>query len=256
MRSSPRATSSSAASVATPGGSGRVIEHARLVIGADGRHSILAKAVEPEQYNEHRSTPGDVLRLLEQPSGRGALRRRSAPSSAGAGAAARTHDGLTRGRPSVGRSRSSTRTAETSRATSSKTVQLSPAFAEPRAWRRGRESKSLWLSRFARIFSASRSVPAGHWLATPGTTRTRLPRWASTTHSATRSSLPARWTEISLRAKFLRGGDGQLPARTAIVRRAPSTSSLTNSHSSGHHHPSCSSCSELSMETRMRWTPS
>lgn len=27
-------------------------EHARIVIGADGRHSLLAKAVKPEQYNE------------------------------------------------------------------------------------------------------------------------------------------------------------------------------------------------------------
>ncbi len=29
-----------------------VTEHARLVIGADGRHSLVAKAVGPEQYNE------------------------------------------------------------------------------------------------------------------------------------------------------------------------------------------------------------
>ena len=36
-------------------GEAEVSERARLVIGADGRHSILAKAVEPEQYNERRS---------------------------------------------------------------------------------------------------------------------------------------------------------------------------------------------------------
>jgi flavin-dependent dehydrogenase len=29
-----------------------VVEHARVVVGADGRHSMIAKAVEPEQYNE------------------------------------------------------------------------------------------------------------------------------------------------------------------------------------------------------------
>jgi 2-polyprenyl-6-methoxyphenol hydroxylase-like FAD-dependent oxidoreductase len=29
-----------------------VTEHARVVIGADGRHSLVAKATEPEQYNE------------------------------------------------------------------------------------------------------------------------------------------------------------------------------------------------------------
>jgi 2-polyprenyl-6-methoxyphenol hydroxylase-like FAD-dependent oxidoreductase len=34
---------------------GSVTEDARVVIGADGRHSLLAKAVEPEAYNERRS---------------------------------------------------------------------------------------------------------------------------------------------------------------------------------------------------------
>jgi 2-polyprenyl-6-methoxyphenol hydroxylase-like FAD-dependent oxidoreductase len=32
-----------------------VTEHARVVIGADGRHSVVARTVEPEQYNERRS---------------------------------------------------------------------------------------------------------------------------------------------------------------------------------------------------------
>jgi 2-polyprenyl-6-methoxyphenol hydroxylase-like FAD-dependent oxidoreductase len=34
---------------------GAVTEHARVVVGADGRHSLLAKAVQPEAYNERRS---------------------------------------------------------------------------------------------------------------------------------------------------------------------------------------------------------
>jgi 2-polyprenyl-6-methoxyphenol hydroxylase-like FAD-dependent oxidoreductase len=33
-------------------GGGRVIERARLVVGADGRHSVVAAALKPEQYNE------------------------------------------------------------------------------------------------------------------------------------------------------------------------------------------------------------
>jgi 2-polyprenyl-6-methoxyphenol hydroxylase-like FAD-dependent oxidoreductase len=32
-----------------------VTEHARVVVGADGRHSLLVKAVQPEAYNERRS---------------------------------------------------------------------------------------------------------------------------------------------------------------------------------------------------------
>jgi flavin-dependent dehydrogenase len=33
-------------------GGASISEHARIVIGADGRHSLVAKAVRPEQYNE------------------------------------------------------------------------------------------------------------------------------------------------------------------------------------------------------------
>jgi 2-polyprenyl-6-methoxyphenol hydroxylase-like FAD-dependent oxidoreductase len=36
-------------------GGGRVSEHARVVIGADGRHSLVAKTVQPEQYDERPS---------------------------------------------------------------------------------------------------------------------------------------------------------------------------------------------------------
>jgi flavin-dependent dehydrogenase len=36
-------------------GGSDVTERARVVIGADGRHSLVAKAVRPEQYNERRS---------------------------------------------------------------------------------------------------------------------------------------------------------------------------------------------------------
>jgi 2-polyprenyl-6-methoxyphenol hydroxylase-like FAD-dependent oxidoreductase len=36
-------------------GGAAVREHARCVIGADGRHSLVAKTVQPEEYNERRS---------------------------------------------------------------------------------------------------------------------------------------------------------------------------------------------------------
>jgi 2-polyprenyl-6-methoxyphenol hydroxylase-like FAD-dependent oxidoreductase len=38
-----------------PKGRPEVTERARVVIGADGRHSLVAKTVQPEQYNERRS---------------------------------------------------------------------------------------------------------------------------------------------------------------------------------------------------------
>ncbi len=38
--------------IRSDGASGSVTEHASVVIGADGRNSLVAKAVQPEQYNE------------------------------------------------------------------------------------------------------------------------------------------------------------------------------------------------------------
>jgi 2-polyprenyl-6-methoxyphenol hydroxylase-like FAD-dependent oxidoreductase len=42
-------------------------EDARVVVGADGRFSMVAKAVEPEQYNEKPVVPRRLLLVLEQP---------------------------------------------------------------------------------------------------------------------------------------------------------------------------------------------
>ncbi len=47
-------------------GGATVTERARVVIGADGRHSLVAKTVQPEQYERAPLTPCDVLRLLER----------------------------------------------------------------------------------------------------------------------------------------------------------------------------------------------
>ena len=44
---------------------------ARVVIGADGRHSLVAKAVRPEQYNEKPPLRVRLLHVLEQPAGGG-----------------------------------------------------------------------------------------------------------------------------------------------------------------------------------------
>ena len=50
LRCSSRTARSSAS--AAHGASGSVTERASVVIGADGRNSLVAKAVQPEQYNE------------------------------------------------------------------------------------------------------------------------------------------------------------------------------------------------------------
>ena len=48
-------------------GGATVTEHARVVIGADGRHSLVAQAVDPEQYHEKPPLLAALLRLLERP---------------------------------------------------------------------------------------------------------------------------------------------------------------------------------------------
>ena len=72
----------------------RVTEHARVVIGADGRHSLVAQAVEPEQYHEKPTAAGRLLHLLERPADGRPLRDLRPPAAA-AWAAWPTHDDLT-----------------------------------------------------------------------------------------------------------------------------------------------------------------
>ena len=74
-----------------PGGES-VTERARVVIGADGRHSLVAKAVRPGEYNE--KPPIECIYYTYWSN----LRRkgsRSTSARTAAGAALPTHDGLT-----------------------------------------------------------------------------------------------------------------------------------------------------------------
>ena len=45
---------------------GSVVERAEIVVGADGRHSLVANAVRPEQYDEKPPLARGVLQLLER----------------------------------------------------------------------------------------------------------------------------------------------------------------------------------------------
>jgi 2-polyprenyl-6-methoxyphenol hydroxylase-like FAD-dependent oxidoreductase len=48
-------------------GGSTVTERARVVIGADGRHSLVAKAVTPEQYHDKPPLLAGLLHALERP---------------------------------------------------------------------------------------------------------------------------------------------------------------------------------------------
>ena len=74
-------------------------EQARIVVGADGRHSLVAKAVQPERYNENRALRR-LLHVLEWVAGECIDDYIRAETTGWA--AFPTHDGLTRvvvGRP-------------------------------------------------------------------------------------------------------------------------------------------------------------
>jgi 2-polyprenyl-6-methoxyphenol hydroxylase-like FAD-dependent oxidoreductase len=73
---------------------GAVMERARVVVGADGRHSVLAKAVQPEAYNERRSHLAMYYAYWSDLPTRGFDTYIRAEHRRGMAAAA-THDGLT-----------------------------------------------------------------------------------------------------------------------------------------------------------------
>jgi 2-polyprenyl-6-methoxyphenol hydroxylase-like FAD-dependent oxidoreductase len=70
-----------------------VTEHARVVVGADGRHSLVARAVAPEQYREQPPHPGHRRLAVRGVRGQQARPRRQLRQDAGVG------PGLRRARP-------------------------------------------------------------------------------------------------------------------------------------------------------------
>ena len=100
-----------------------------VVIGADGRHSLVAKTVRPEQYDERPShlamyyaywsgLPAEGFDTTDPGRAPPRLGGRSRPTTTSPSS------------PSAGRSRSSTPTARTSRRHFLATVELAPEFAE------------------------------------------------------------------------------------------------------------------------------
>ena len=165
-----------------------MLERARVVIGADGRSSKVARAVGAERYNEKPKLQWSYYTYWSGLAGRRVRDRDPARSRLGSGShQRRPHDA----RRSDGPSPRPRRTRPTSRATTSRRWSWrpsSPSESAPRPGRSGsREAR-------ARTSSASRSAPGGRSSGMPATTRTRSPPRASATHSATPSCAPGRWT--------------------------------------------------------------
>ena len=158
--------------------------HAPVVIGADGRHSVVVKNSPPRGVRRAPVAPSDVLRLLERPAHRGLRDHRVGRSTAGAGPPSRPTT-TSRSSPSPGPSTSFGPTAPRSRRPSSRRSSTPPS--SPSWCTRPRASRSWSARPSCRGGPASRTAPGGRSSATPGTTRTRSRPWASTTPSATPS---------------------------------------------------------------------
>ena len=189
-----------------------VTERANVVIGADGRHSLVAEAVEPEQYNEKPPLLAAYYTYWSGLPMDGRFETYIRPHRGFA--AAPTHDGLTL----IGR-RLAVRGVRGQQ--EGRRGQL-PEDVRPRArvrrtHPRAPSAKRGSPARRCRTSSASRTAPAGRWSATRATTRTRSPRRASPTPSATPSSARRRSTRRSA-------------ARVRSTTRWASTSAARDEH--------------------------
>ena len=188
-----------------------VIERARIVIGADGRNSHVAKVVEPEQYNEKPNLqwgyytywsglPVEAFETYIHPDRGWALLP--------------TNDDLTLlvlGWPYA----EANAYKSDVEANYLKTLELTPSVRGAGA---RREARGALLRRVgAQLLPQALSAPAGDSSATPVTTRTRSPRRASATRSATRRRSPRRSTRPS-------------PACARSTRRWPTTTATRDEH--------------------------
>jgi 2-polyprenyl-6-methoxyphenol hydroxylase-like FAD-dependent oxidoreductase len=200
---------------------GAVTLKAKVVVGADGRNSHLARIVDAATYNEQpahqcayytywRDLPVDGFEIFIRPD-RGF-------------AAAATNDGLTMvvvGWPYAERQQYKFDVEANYLAT----LQLAPRSQSVSPRPPGRKTSSEEPSRTS---SAPRSVPAGRWWATPATTRTQSPHRGSRTPSATRRHARLQSTRPSpVRDPTTRRCSPT--SRPVMPRSVPSTASPTTS---------------------------
>src|SRR5882724_2462558 len=166
-----------------------VTELATVVVGADGRHSMVAAAVRPEQYNERPPLLAPYYTYWSGLPMEGRFETYIRPHRGFA--AAPTHDGLTL---TVGGWPHAEFEANKKDIEGHflKMFDLAPAFAE-----RVRHARREATFAGSPVSSVSRSVPVGRWSATPVTTRIRSPRKASATRSATPRLARRHWTRVS-----------------------------------------------------------
>ena len=247
-RSSSR-TARSSASAATARTARPVIERARVVIGADGRNSHVAKAVRAEQYNEKpmlqwgyytywSDLPVDGFEIVIRPDrGWAALPTNDGLTMLVVGLAVRRVDrlqGRRRGQlPQDARARARVRRARPRRATRGAVLRRVRPQLLPQAVRPG-----LGARRRRRLHQGP-DHRAGH--------QRRVPRRRAVRRRARRRRSAAR-ARSTTRCRPTSG--------PATPTRCRSTSSRPSWRRSRRRPRRCSSCSAPCTATRTRWTPS
>ena len=170
-------------------GGSSVTEHARVVIGADGLSSTLARAVHPEQYNEKPPLLAAYYTYWSglPMHGRFEVYVRSYCSFA----AWPTNDGRTLVIAGWQYKEFEANKSDIE-GNYHKVIDLAPSFAERL---RGARREERFAGCRCRTTSASPLVRAGRWWATRATTRTSSRLRASRTRSATPIRAPRRWTQ-------------------------------------------------------------
>ena len=169
-------------------GGSRVIERARVVVGADGLHSFVARTVKAETYREQPPVQAGYYTYwsgLEMSGHFEAYDRGDR-----VWAAWPTHDDLTLVIVSWPIAQFETNKQDVTRHYM-EAFDRAPSFA---ARIRSARREERFFGMAVPAISGNRSGPAGRWSAMPATTRTSSPRRGSATPSAMRRSVPVRCT--------------------------------------------------------------
>ena len=229
-------------------GGAPVVERARVVIGADGRNSHVAKAVGAEEYNEKprlqwsyytywSGLPVNGFEIVARP-GRG-------------WGAVQTNDGLTMLVIGWPYAEANAFKADVE-ANYLKTLELAPEFAE-----RVRDAKREEPFSGGAVPNFFRNPFGPGWALVGDAGYNKVPITAQglATRSATRNSAPRRWTRrspASARSPTPCRGTGRRGTRPCCRY----TSSPPRRQPCNHRRRRCSSCSAPSMATRMPRTRS
>jgi 2-polyprenyl-6-methoxyphenol hydroxylase-like FAD-dependent oxidoreductase len=224
-------------------GGATITERARVVVGADGRHSLVAKAVQAPRYHQRPPIAAGYYAYWSGLPAEGFQGYIRPPRAIGV---APTNDGLTMVTINWPRTEFEANRRDVE-GTFARAFGLVPELAG-RLRAATRETRIVGTGDLPNFFRKPYG-PVGRWSGTPATTRTRSPPRASATPSGTPRDWPRRSTT---RFPDDVGSTTRWPPtnRPATSGRCRCTSSPATSRAWSRHRPSCSGSSGRSRPAR------